>query len=365
MSRRHRVGLIFGGRSVEHAVSLNSARTVRQGLVDAGYGVVCLAIGTDGSWWSTVDSARALDDGIASLGPSGRSILESLHHLLRSGVDSLFPLVHGTWGEDGTLQGLCEMLDLPYAGADVATSAVAMDKDRCKRLLSAVNVPVVADHVVHRAEFEADPAAALAGADQLLAPWFVKPSVGGSSVGVSRVETTERLEAAVSEAFRFDDKILIEEGVNGAREIECAVLDGEVAEVLGEIVPGREFYDYEDKYLADTAQLIAPARLSEERASEIRELAHRAFAAAGGEGMARVDFLLAADGRLFLNELNTVPGFTAISMFPRLWQLSGRSLAEVVGRLVEGGISRHRRRRALDRGIKSWIAALGDSAQGS
>jgi D-alanine-D-alanine ligase len=353
-----RVALVFGGRSVEHQVSVVSARAVAQGLEEAGFSVVPVGIAPDGCWLDPGTSRSALNGERDALAPAGRRPVSTLRHLLESEAEVVFPLVHGTWGEDGTLQGLCEMLDLPYVGAGVTSSAVAMDKLFCKRLLAAAGVPVVEFVGVSRQELEADRHRVLERAAELPWPLFVKPSAGGSSVGVRKVTQREELEEAIRSALCFDDRALVERGVSG-RELECSVLglDDLEASVVGEVVPGREFYDYEDKYLSDAAQLLAPAELSEPLAGRVRELAVAAFAAIGGWGMARVDFFL--DGEeVLVNEINTVPGFTRISMYPRLWALSGLPLPRLVERLVEIAVERHRRRRQLDAGIESWLADL-------
>jgi D-alanine-D-alanine ligase len=330
-------------------------------LESAGYPVVCLGISPTGRWIDHDRSAKALSEGEEALPEVEGRVMSSLDPLIGSGIEVAFPLVHGTWGEDGTLQGLCEILDIPYVGADVTTSAVAMDKALCKRVLRAAGLPVVDDVVLRPEQFQESANQVEETCRALGLPLFVKPSVGGSSVGVSKVSAWAELKPAVEDAFRFDDEVLIEVGVRGAREIECAVLGGrevEAAMVLGEIVPGRDFYDYEDKYLGDSARLLAPAPVEEGLATTIRSLAVEAFRVIGGTGMARVDFLLSEEGEVTLNELNTVPGFTSISMFPRLWDLSGLPLPQLVERLVEEGVDRHRRRHELDRGIKEWIAGL-------
>jgi len=356
------VGLIFGGRSVEHQVSITSARTVARGLAEAGHRVIPLGIAQDGCWIPTADAAAVLAGAAKAIAPVGLSIAPTLVHLTSSGAEALFPIVHGTWGEDGTLQGLCEMLDLPYVGPGVTASAVAMDKVLAKRVMAAAGVPVVDYEATTRVAFEADPAAVLARLDRLPLPLFVKPSVGGSSVGVKRVDRRDGLETSIRFALQFDDAVLVERGVVG-RELECAVLGyGELsASVIGEIVPGNEFYDYADKYLEDKAGLIAPADLPEAIATRLRDLAVRAFAAVGGAGMARVDFLYEeeeGEAGLWVNEINTLPGFTSISMYPRLWGLSGLPLPQLVDRLVQIAVERHRDRRRLDLGIKEFLAEL-------
>jgi D-alanine-D-alanine ligase len=353
------VGVVFGGRSVEHQVSIRSARTVVQGLREAGHEVTPLGIASDGCWIDAEASAAMIDGAAREIPPLEVPVAPTVRHLLASGVEVVFPILHGTWGEDGTFQGLCEMLDLPYVGCGVTASAIAMDKVLAKRQLAAAGVPVVDFEVASRRDFEADPAAFLARCARLPSPLFVKPSVGGSSVGVRKVSAPADLEEAVRFALRFDEVVLVERGVKG-RELECAVLGYRDvrASVVGEIVPGNEFYDYADKYLQDTAGLIAPAELPPGVSDRLREIAVQAFTALGGAGLARVDFLLEGEDGLFVNELNTLPGFTSISMYPLLWELSGLPLPRLVDRLVQIALERHAERRRLDEGIKEFLAAL-------
>ncbi|MGH9379337.1 MAG: D-alanine--D-alanine ligase family protein [Thermoanaerobaculia bacterium] len=354
-----RVGLVFGGRSVEHKVSIVSARTVAKGLVEARHEVVPLGVAEDGGWVDPAVAERALAGDLDVLESVGGPVAPTLSHLLAAEIDVVFPIIHGTWGEDGTLQGLCEMLDLPYVGPGVTASAVAMDKLLCKRVLAFAGVPVVPFEPISAASWSADREAALARCERLPLPLFVKPSVGGSSVGIRKVPSRACLESSIDFAFGFDDTVLVEQGIEG-RELECSVLGDETLEAscVGEIVPGHDFYDYADKYLEDTARLVAPADLPPETEAHIRELAVRAFEAIGGWGMARVDFLLSDAGDLYLNELNTLPGFTAISMYPRLWSLSGLPLPNLVDRLVSIALARHACRIALDRSIKEFLASL-------
>lgn len=356
-----RIGVIFGGRSVEHQVSLRSARTVAQGLAAAGHTPVPIAIAEDGGWVSPEESAAILASDATQVPARGVPVASTLGALTAAKVDGLFPIVHGTWGEDGTLQGLCEMLDLPYVGPGVTTSALAMDKRLAKRQLEAAGIPVVEYVETTRGEFAHDRDGVLARVAALPFPVFVKPSVGGSSVGVVRAKALAEVGEAIDFALRFDEAVLIERGVSG-RELECAVLGylglGAIeASCVGEIVPGNEFYDYADKYLEDNAQLIAPANLPPAITDRLRDLAVRAFTALGGAGLARVDFFLEGD-QLYVNELNTLPGFTSISMYPRLWALSGVPLPELVGRLVEIAFARHRDQHRLDLGIKEFLASL-------
>ncbi len=354
-----RVALIFGGRSVEHKVSVTSARTVAAGLEAAGHEVVPFGIALDGCWLEPVLAAKALSGEVDVLGAVGEPIAPTLATFATAGVEVAFPIVHGTWGEDGTLQGLFEILALPYVGAGVTASAVAMDKILCKRVLESAGVPVVESIAVRRQELEAHAAETLERIGEVVPPVFVKPSVGGSSVGIRRVAASDQLEDAVRFALRFDDAVLVEREIDG-RELECSVLGYPALEAsaVGEIVPGADFYDYADKYLDDNAGLLIPAELDAETEARIRKISVEAFAALGGFGMARVDFLLETGGALYVNEINTLPGFTSISMYPKLWEASGVSLAELVDRLVTAAVVRQEDRKRLDDGIKAWVADL-------
>lgn len=356
-----KVAVVFGGRSVEHEVSLRSARTVCKALQEAGHDVVPVGIAPNGSWLAPEIATRALDSGARRLeAPTGRSAVESVRVLVDAAPDVVFPIVHGAFGEDGKLQGLLEMLDLPYVGCGVAASAAAMDKATTKILAEAAGVPVVEGVIVDRRGWAEDRFGSLGAAAQWERPLFVKPATGGSSVGVRKVRQVDDLTAAIEFALGFDAKVLVERGVAG-REIEVAVLGGSppaAATALGEIVPGADFYDYADKYLTDAAQLVAPVPLAPALAERARELAVRAFAAIGGEGLARVDFFLVGD-QLILNEINTLPGFTQISMYPRLWELSGLPLPQLVDRLVALALERRRQRAAEDRCLADFLASLG------
>lgn len=358
-----RVGLIFGGRSVEHEVSITSARTVAAGLIEAGHDVVPLGIASDGGWVDEGSSRSALDGKVNRLDALGQPVSRTLSRLVDADCQVLFPIVHGTWGEDGSLQGLCEIFDLPYVGTGVTSSAVCMDKAMAKRLLHSLGHAVVDAEYVRSQDMATDPDGVLARLARLPLPLFVKPSVGGSSVGIRRLEDRQELRAAIEHALTFDDHVVVECGIDG-RELEVAVLGkpGAMrASAIGEIVPGAEFYDYADKYLEDGAQLIAPARLPEEISDRLKSSAIKAFEALNGYGMARVDFLLSRnDQRLLINEINTLPGFTSISMYPQLWELSGIPLPRLVDELVRLAVERHRERRSLDEGIKTWIAGLAE-----
>lgn len=354
-----KVGLVFGGRSVEHRVSLTSARTVARALAEAGHEVLPLGVAQDGGWLPPEQAALGLTGDLDAFEPLGGAVAASLAAALSHAPEVIFPLIHGTWGEDGSLQGLCEMLDLPYVGTGVTSSALCMDKLAAKQLLAAAGLPVVPFRAFTRQRFDADPLGCVAETAALPLPLFAKPSVGGSSVGVRKVDSRHCVETSLRFALQFDEVALVEQGILG-RELEVAVLGYRELEasVVGEIVPGRDFYDYEDKYLGDDAQLLAPAPLEEAASSRLRELAVAAFRTLGGWGMARVDFLYASEDELYINEINTLPGFTSISMYPRLWGLTGVPLPTLVDRLVSIALERHADRHRLDAGIKAFLAEL-------
>jgi D-alanine-D-alanine ligase len=358
-SRRLRVLLLFGGRSAEHDVSRVTAVSVARALDPRRYEVVPVGITVEGRWVLAREAQRMLEGGGTALPRAfdvagdevrapepGRPELVALD---ASGaapfaVDVVLPVLHGPYGEDGTVQGLLELAGLPYVGSGVVGSAVAMDKIAMKRMFAAAGLPQ-ARYVAHRDGHDARRFADRVESELGL-PCFVKPANMGSSVGVAKAHDRAELEAAVGAALSFDEWILAEEAVDG-REIEVAVLgdDPPVASVPGEIVPGAEFYDYADKYEHGTAQLLVPAPLAPGAAEEARALAVRAVEACRVEAMARVDFFLTAEGFL-VNELNTIPGFTPISMYPRLWEASGVPYPELLDRLIELALARHARRAA-------------------
>ncbi len=351
MSDKLRVGLVFGGRSGEHEVSIVSARSVAGALDRERFVVVPMAIDRAGRWASAADAARVLaDSGDAPdqvVGFTGVHLLDP--RLCDGAVDVVVPVLHGPFGEDGTIQGLCEMLDLPYVGCGVTAAGVTMDKVLTKRLLQHAALPTPRFVALTAADWRADPVGCRRRCLDLGLPLFVKPARLGSSVGITKVKQEAGLDGAVAAALGWDDLVIVEEGVPG-REIEIAVLGTEppLASVPGEIVPGHEFYDYADKYLDDACRLLAPAPLETAQADEARRLALTAFAALGCEGMARVDFLLdRRDGHFLVSELNSIPGFTSISMYPRLLALSGVSYPELVSTLIELALARQDRRRAL------------------
>jgi D-alanine-D-alanine ligase len=366
VSERLRVGLVFGGRSGEHEVSIVSARSVAGALDRERFVVVPMAIDRAGRWASAADAARVLaDSGDAPDRVVGFTGVHRLDPRLCDGaVDVVVPVLHGPFGEDGTIQGLCEMLDLPYVGCGVTAAGVTMDKVLTKRLLQHAGLPTPRFVALTPAEWSADPASCRRRCLGLGVPLFVKPARLGSSVGISKVKDAGVLDGAIAAALGWDDLVIVEEGIPG-REIEVAVLGTEpaLASVPGEIVPGHEFYDYADKYLDDACQLLAPAPLDPAQAGEVRLLALAAFAALGCEGMARVDFLLdGRDGRFLVSELNSIPGFTSISMYPRLMALSGMSYPALVATLIELALARGDRRREL---AAAALRPLGERAGGA
>src|SRR6266436_5236198 len=388
-----RVGVLFGGRSGEHEVSLLSAASVVNAVDKNKYDVVPIGITKDGRWLTAGDAERLLQgkapdeskhlragDPDATPGAAvlarGEAVLvppEPVHRATGSltpfqtdasaltrrasdraiNVDVIFPVLHGTFGEDGTIQGLLELADIAYVGAGVLGSAAGMDKDIMKSLFRAAGLPIVRHVTVLRGDWESAPKKVEKLVESKLKyPVFVKPANLGSSVGISKARERKELAPAMEEAAKFDRKIVIEEGVGGkkhkAREIECSVLgnDEPVASVPGEIVPGKEFYDYTAKYLDEGSQLIIPAKLSKAETKKIQQLAISAFKAVDCSGLARVDFLMdAKTGKLFVNEINTMPGFTAISMYPKLWAASGLAYPDLIERLIQLGQERHQEKK--------------------
>jgi D-alanine-D-alanine ligase len=357
-SRKVRVGVIFGGKSGEHEISLLSAQSVMRTMDKDKYEIVPIGITSEGRWLLGGDPLKALTGGQMTMpklleAPLSRHASSDMSRALaldarRSSVppvDVIFPLLHGPMGEDGTVQGLFELADIPYVGAGVAASAVGMDKALMKDVFQAHGLPIVPHLVFLRREWERDPASVMAQIETRLGfPCFIKPANLGSSVGITKVHNYVELDAALAEAASFDRKLLAEWAVPQAREIECSVLgnDDPIASLPGEIKPGREFYDYEAKYFDEHTQLIVPAPLSEEMMARVRELAIKAFRAVDCAGMARVDFLLSGEtGELYLSEVNTIPGFTAVSMYPKMWEASGISYSELIDRLIELALDRH------------------------
>jgi D-alanine-D-alanine ligase len=352
---RTRVVVLFGGRSVEREVSRVSARTIVRSLDPSRYEVLPLAVGPDGRFLPAAESARLLEKGgvpprFLEAEPGSASTALVPAEIAPGKADVVFPIIHGTTGEDGALQGFLEILGIPCVGAGVTGSAVGMDKALFKALLRDAGLPTPRARVVWPRDLAAvasweDPEKELA----LPLPLFVKPACGGSSVGVSKVKSWEGLLPALESALRYDERALVEEGID-ARELECAVLgnDDPRASVVGEVIPSHEFYDYDDKYRDDKAGLAIPAKVPAAVSEQVRRLAVEAFRVAGLSGMARVDFFLErGSDRVLVNEVNTLPGFTAISMYPKLWEASGLPLPALLDELIRLALERSAKRRAL------------------
>jgi D-alanine-D-alanine ligase len=371
VNKRIRLGVLFGGRSGEHEVSLASAASVIKALDPAKYEVVPIGITRQGQWRVGAGALQLLPEGgspssdlgarplervletgqpvTPSADPSGPQMVPLDSSLAardpRPEVDLIFPVLHGTFGEDGTVQGLLELAGIPYVGAGVLASAAGMDKDVMKRLFRDAGLPVVPWELVLRGDWRQDASAVRRRIEKKLRyPLFVKPANLGSSVGITKVHKPRELPAAMDLAAQYDRIILVEKGVN-AREIECSALgnDRPVASVPGEVVPVNEFYDYEAKYIKEGSELIIPARLTPRKTRYVQELAVRAFQAIDCAGMARVDLLLdRKTGKLFVNEINTIPGFTSISMYSKMWEASGLPYPKLLDRLVELALERQR-----------------------
>jgi D-alanine-D-alanine ligase len=352
-SKRLRVAILFGGRSAEHEVSIASAASVIRALDPAKYVAVPIGIGKDGRWLASEGAQKMLADTIRQ----GRHVLlpaepgALMVTLEAKGpnrplpvVDVVFPVLHGTYGEDGTVQGLLELANLPYVGCGVLSSALGMDKEVQKRLFEQAGLPVVKYFLVTRSRWEKYGGAVIADVLRVFRfPVFVKPATLGSSVGMTKAHNDAELREALRVAAQFAQKILIERAVDG-REIEVSVLGNQDprASVPGEIVPHREFYDYAAKYTEEGTQLIIPAPLTARQTAKVQDYAVRAFQAIEGRGMARVDFFLEQhSGRFYVNEINTIPGFTSISMYPRLWEASGLTYRELIDRLIQLAIEEH------------------------
>ena len=387
MAKKLRVGVLFGGRSGEHEVSLLSAASVLKHIDKKKYEVVPIGITKEGRWLTPAHAeallrgeytetrhlragdpeatatAAVLAKGEAvlvppqpgtdhtSLVPFETDAKGMVHE--RAGnaidVDVIFPVLHGTFGEDGTIQGLLELADIPYVGAGVLGSACGMDKDVMKSLFRAVGLAIVKHVTILRSEWEKDPVAARKKIEKAVKyPLFVKPANLGSSVGISKAHDRSELDGAIYEAAKYDRKIVIEQGVGGkgnrAREIECSVLgnDDPIASVPGEIVPATEFYDYAAKYLDEGSKLIIPAQLTKAQQKQVQQMAVAAFKAVDCAGLGRVDFLMdPKSGKMFVNEINTMPGFTSISMYPKLWGATGIEYPDLIDRLIQLGVERH------------------------
>jgi D-alanine-D-alanine ligase len=342
-----KVLLLFGGRSSEHEVSCSSAVSIHKALVASGHRVVPVGIDRDGGWFLADSSARpfrAEGRAVELMVPSATLRVGSDE----IGFDVVFPVLHGPYGEDGTVQGTFETCDVAYVGCGVLGSALAMDKDLTKQVIAAAGVPTARWLTIRRNEWDEDPALAIGEVVRAIGfPAFVKPSAQGSSIGISQVTGESGLKEAISIAFRYDTKVLVEEAVAG-REIEIGVLDGPTSSVPGEVLTDGNWYTYDAKYEDDTSSFEAPAQLTQEASRHVRDLAERIFEALGLSGLARIDFFYENSSRRFLfNEVNTLPGFTSISGFPKAWAATGVTYPELCDRLVNAAIERHDERGRL------------------
>lgn len=391
--KKLRVGILFGGRSGEHEISLLSAASVLQAIDQSKYDVQLIGITKDGRWLTADDAVHLLPSPSREAhhlragdpeATAGAALLERGEEVTLSpvpahaeasgnplanlrasaekslGVDVIFPVLHGTFGEDGTVQGLFELADVAYVGSGVLGSAAGMDKDVMKRLFAAAKLPIPKHVTVLRSEWQKSPRRVKQRTENALRyPLFVKPANLGSSVGISKAHDSAELKVALDLAASFDRKLVIEQGIGGrrgkARELEVAVLGNESPEasVVGEIVPCKEFYDYEAKYLSEGSEAIIPARITRAESRQVRDMALAAFRACDCAGMARVDFLMEPGDsktersrKIYLNEVNTLPGFTSISMFPKLWEASGLPYTRLIDRLIELALERHKEKQA-------------------
>jgi D-alanine-D-alanine ligase len=370
MARKLRVGILFGGRSGEHEVSLLSAASILKAIDRRKFDVVPIGITKDGHWLAAGEAtnllegnnsavARRLRAGDPEATPGAKLLHDGMPTLMApmpgpqgpegKAIDVVFPVLHGTFGEDGTIQGLFELAGIAYVGSGVLGSSAGMDKDVMKRLFAQAGLPIVKHVTLLRGDWEKSPRKAVARVEAALKyPVFVKPANLGSSVGISKAHDRSELGPALDLAAKYDRKLVVEQGVGGsrskARELEVAVLgnDDPKASVVGEIIPGKEFYDYEAKYLSEGSVPVIPARLSKPESRQIRDMAVAAFRACDLAGLARVDFLMEPDGkrRIFLNEVNTLPGFTQISMYPKLWEATGIPYKDLITRLIELALER-------------------------
>ncbi len=372
MPSKIRVGVVFGGRSAEHEVSLVSAASIINALDKSKYEVIPIGITPEGKWLSSPEAVRLLKSGKDLDGqpektlipePSRKSLVQfSGPAEVSQQIDVLFPVLHGTFGEDGTVQGLFELAGIPYVGAGVLGSSVGMDKVVTKQLCEQAGIRVVPYLWFLSTEFLEKPRRLVALIERHLKyPCFVKPANSGSSVGISKAHDRRELLAAIDLAKNYDRKILVEKGVERAREIEVSVLgnDHPIASLPGEIISSNEFYDYDAKYVDGKSTAIIPAKFSKKTVREIQDMAVRSFKAIDCSGMARVDFL-APKGKIFLNEINTIPGFTSISMYPKLWEASGIPYPELLDRLIDLARERHRAKASLRTTFKpktDWFRA--------
>jgi D-alanine-D-alanine ligase len=346
--KKIRVGVIFGGRSGEHEVSLRSAESIIKSIDRSKYDVVPIGITHEGRWLTSKNALGLLPAkaAIEETLSTGEPITLPAEPSAREVVDVIFPVLHGTYGEDGTIQGLLELANVPYVGAGVLGSAVGMDKDVMKRLFREAGLPIVDYWTIRKSEIESF---IEKHSESLPYPVFVKPANLGSSVGISKAHGPEELRKALDVASEYDRKIVIEKGVD-AREIELSVLgnDDPIASIPGEIIPAREFYDYEAKYVTDDSRLLIPAPLEQSQVQAAQEMALASFKVLDCSGLARVDlFLEKRSGKFYVNEINTLPGFTTISMYPKLWEASGIPYPELIDRLIALALERHAEKNKL------------------
>ncbi|MBU1036236.1 D-alanine--D-alanine ligase [bacterium] len=359
ITKKLRVGIIFGGRSGEHEVSFCSASSIIKAIDKDKYTVVPIGITKEGRWISPQDSELALQSGriegkntVILLNDSFSKSLVCIDNNQRldkssalEKLDVIFPVLHGPYGEDGTVQGLLELANIPYVGAGVAASAISMDKDLMKTIFQQKGLPILRWLTIKRKDWHKDKEEILSLIQKSFEyPLFVKPTNLGSSVGITKVHKKEELKEAIDLASSYDRKILIEEGLEEVREIECSVLgnDEPQTSVVGEVKPAGEFYDYDSKYIDEKTQLIVPADLPDGVSQEVQEIALRAFKAVDAAGMARVDFFVSKkENKIYLSEINTIPGFTSVSMYPRLWEASGISYPDLIDQLIQLALERH------------------------
>lgn len=361
MSNKIRVGILFGGQSAEHEISLLSAKSVVDAMDKNKYDIVLLGINKAGEWFLHEDlnclmhpdnpkliQLKTSHENVALVSKEiGNSLVSLKGSKLTQSLDVVFPILHGTHGEDGTIQGLLKLANIPFVGASVLSSAIAMDKDVMKRLFRDAKLPTakfisLMKHEANEAKIE--DIKALLGM-----PLFIKPANAGSSVGISKVKTDSEFQSKLELAFEYDRKVLIEEYIPG-REIECSVLGNEypIASLPGEIIPQHEFYSYEAKYLDQNGALLEiPAKVTEQQISQIQEYAIKAYKVLCCEGMARVDMFLMQDGQIMLNEINTIPGFTSISMYPKLWEISGLAYSDLIDQLIQLALERFKMEQSL------------------
>jgi D-alanine-D-alanine ligase len=369
MKKKIRVGVIFGGRSSEHEVSLVSATSVIQALDKEKYEVVPVGITKEGKWLSSsqtlalLKSGRGLDslpERVLLPDPTRKGLVEfrtKSADARQEALDVVFPVLHGPYGEDGTIQGLLDLANVPYVGAGVLGSALGMDKIAQKQVFERLGLPVTEYCAFLFKEYQRAPRMWLKKIERTLSsPWFIKPANLGSSVGITKAHTRTELQTAILEAAKYDRRILVERSIENAREIECSVLgnDDPRASVPGEVIPSNEFYDYDAKYVDGKSQIIVPASLPARITKKIQDIAMKAFKAIDCAGMARVDFLVTRGRyKIYICEVNTIPGFTSISMYPKLWEASGLSYSNLLDTLIKLAIERHRERNKLKTSFKA------------